>query len=155
MIVRHRTPFSAGFATGFPAGFSNGLDRSLDRAFDQLTSQLLDPRRRVPTVEGRWDDGSLVLVVDLPGVPAEAVSVEVSGRTLTLGAHTDSLDWSRQVELGTSLDPDKVGARHLDGRLTVTIGHVDAPATRQVAIDSSPAPAPIEVTQSSDTTETG
>jgi HSP20 family molecular chaperone IbpA len=150
MIVRHRTPFSAGFATGFPAG----LDRSLDRAFDQLTSQLLDPRRRVPTVEGRWDDGSLVLVVDLPGVPAEAVSVEVSGRTLTLGAHTDALDWSRQVELGTSLDPDKVTARHLDGRLTVTVGQVDAPATRRVAIDTSPAPTPIEATQSSDTTDT-
>jgi HSP20 family protein len=138
MIVRHRSPFTAGFATGLPVGF----DRSIDRAFDQLTSQLFEPRRRVPTVEGRWDDGTLVLVVDLPGVPAEAVSVEVSGRTLTLGAHTEHLDWSRQVELGTSLDPEKVAARHLDGRLTVTIGQVDAPATRRVAIDTSPAPAP-------------
>jgi HSP20 family protein len=157
MIVRHRTPFTANVPSGFPAG----LDRSLDRAFDQLTSQLFDPRRRVPTVEGRWNDGSLVLVVDLPGVPADAVSVEVSGRTLTLGARTDSLDWSRQVELGTSLDPDKVAARHLDGRLTVTIGQVDAPATRTVAIDTNPVPidasieaSPDDSDQSSDTNET-
>lgn len=134
MIVRHRSPFST-FAAG-PA-----FDRSIDRAFDQLASSFFEPRRRVPTVEARWDDATLTLTVDLPGVPADAVSVEVAGRTLTLGARTDQLDWSRQVELGTSLDPSKVSARHLDGRLTVTIGAVDAPETRRIEI-ATEAPAP-------------
>jgi hypothetical protein len=88
-------------------------------------------------------------------VPAEAVSVDVAGRTLTLGAHTDELEWTRSLQLGTSLDPTKVSARHLDGRLTVVIGQVDAPETRSIAIDTTPAPAPvaIEATESgSDTT---
>lgn len=124
MIVRHRAPFT--------------FDRSFDRAFDELTSSLFETRRRLPEVHGAWDGETFVLTVDLPGVSADAVSVDVSGRLLTLGAHTDQLDWSRQVNLGTSLDPEKITARHLDGRLTVRIGAVDEPASRSIAIDTEP-----------------
>jgi HSP20 family molecular chaperone IbpA len=133
MIVRHRTPLAG--------AFGSALDRSFDRTFDQLTSSLFEPRGRFPQVEAEWDDDTLVLTVDLPGVPAESVSVEVAGRSLTLGAHTDRLEWSRSLQLGTSLDPAKVSARHLDGRLTVRIGAVDAPEARSIEIDTSPPPA--------------
>lgn len=133
MIVRHRSPFA-----GSP--LASAVDRSFDRTFDQLTSSLFEPRRRFPEVSAEWQDDTLVLTVDLPGVPADSVSVEVAGRSLTLGAHTDRLEWSRSLQLGTSLDPDKVSARHLDGRLTVRIGAVDAPEARSIAIDTSPAP---------------
>lgn len=129
MIVRHRSPFS-----GLAA-----LDRSFDRTFDQLTSSLFETRRRFPDVEAAWDGDTLVLTVDLPGVPADSVSVEVAGRSLTLGAHTETLEWSRSLQLGTSLDPAKVTARHLDGRLTVRIGAVDAPETRSIRIETGPA----------------
>lgn len=129
MIVRHRTPF----------GSLAALDRSFDRTFDQLTSTLFEPRRRFPDVAAAWDDDTLVLTVDLPGVPADSVSVEVAGRSLTLGAHTENLEWSRSLQLGTSLDPAKVAARHLDGRLTVRIGAVDAPETRSITIETGPA----------------
>ncbi len=133
MIVRHR-PAARSFAPG------SAIDQSFDRTFDQLTSSLFAPRRRFPDVEAAWaDDGTLVLTVDLPGVPADSVSVEVAGRSITLGAHTDSLEWSRSLQLGTSLDPAKVTARHLDGRLTVRIGAVDAPEARSIPIDTSPA----------------
>lgn len=129
MIVRHRSPFSS----------LSAIDRSFDRTFDQLTSSLFEPRRRFPEVQAAWDDDTLVLTVDLPGVPAESVSVEVAGRSLTLGAHTDSLEWSRSLQLGTSLDPAKVVARHLDGRLTVRIGAVDTPEARSIMIETGPA----------------
>jgi HSP20 family protein len=132
MIVRHRSPIAG--------AFGSALDRSFDRTFDQLTSSLFDTRtvarRRVPEVEAEWDDDTLVLTVDLPGVPADSVSVEVAGRSLTLGAHTERLEWSRSLQLGTSLDPAKVSARHLDGRLTVRIGAVDAPEARTIEIDT-------------------
>lgn len=130
MIVRHRPA---------PRSFGSTIDPSFDRTFDQLTSSLLTPRRRSPDVAAEWDDDTLVLTVDLPGVPAESVSVEVAGRSLTLGAHTDRLEWSRSLQLGTSLDPGKVSAQHVDGRLTVRIGAVDAPETRTIPIDTSPA----------------
>jgi HSP20 family protein len=132
MIVRHRQ---------YPTTFGSAFDRSLDRTFDQIASSFFEPRRRSPIVDAEWRDDELVLTVDLPGVPADAVSVEVAGRNLTISARTDALDWSRQLQLGTSLDPSKVTARHLDGQLTVTVGAVDAPQARSIAIDTT-APAP-------------
>lgn len=130
MIVRHRTPLGTALGAA--------MDRSFDRTFDQLTSSLFEPRRRFPEAQASWDGDTLVLTVDLPGVSADAVSVEVAGRSLTLGAHTDSLEWSRSLQLGPSLDPSKITARHLDGRLTVRIGAVDEPEARSIAIDTTP-----------------
>jgi len=124
------------------------FDSSFDRAFEQLTQSFLEPRRRVPTVDASWVDGSLVLTTDLPGVPSEAVTVDVAGRALTIRVQTDALQWERTVQLGTSVDPDKVSARHVDGRLTVTVGAVDAPEVRTIAIDTTPAVGVIESTSS-------
>ena len=117
---------------------SGAFDGSFDRAFEQLTQSFFEPRRRLPAVDASWTDGSLVLTVDLPGIPSEAVKVDVAGRALTIGVHTDQLQWERTVQLGTSVDPDKVSARHLDGRLTVTVGPADAPEARTIAIDTTP-----------------
>lgn len=136
MLVRHRT-------------YTPTFDRSLDRAFEQLTNSFFEPRRSTgPVVDGAWIDEEYVLTVDLPGVPADAVTVEVTGNTLTLGATTEHLDWKRSVRLGERLDPDKVHARHLDGRLTVRIGTVDEPEARTVAIDTTPPDRAIEATSS-------
>ena len=136
MIVRHRFPTST-------------FDRNIDRAFEQLTNSFFDSRRQAgPVVDGAWHDDVYVLTVDLPGVPADAVSVEVTGTTLTIAAATDSMEWHRSLRLGGRLDPEKVSANHLDGRLTVRIGTFDEPEARTIAIDTSPAPAAIEATGS-------
>ena len=160
MIVRHRSPL---VSRSFPV--VRAFDSSFDRAFEQLTQSLFEPRRRLPAVDASWTDGSLVLTVDLPGIPSEAVNVDVSGRALTIGVRTDGLQWERTVQLGTSVDPDKVSARHVDGRLTVTVGAVDAPEVRTIAIDTTPAVGAIESAatdepsddhdQSTDTSSTG
>ena len=144
MIVRHRSPF---ITRSYPV--VRAFDSSFDRTFEQLTQSFFEPFRRVPSVDSSSVDGSLVLTVDLPGVPSEAVNVEVAGRSLTIGARTDELQWERTVQLGTSVDPAKVSARHVDGRLTVTVGAVDTPPTRTIAIDtgsSSPVAPAIEST---------
>jgi len=128
MIVRHRTA---------PAAF----DANINRAFDQLTNSFFDTRRPTgPVLDGSWNDDEYVLTVDLPGVPASAVSVDVTGTTLTVAVDTDDLSWKRSLRLGGRLDPDKVAARHLDGRLTVTVGSYDAPESRSIEI-STAAPA--------------
>jgi HSP20 family protein len=122
MIVRHRT--------------SPALD--LDRAFEQLTNSFFDTRRTAgPVVDGTWSDGEYVLTVDLPGVPSNAVDVSVTGATLTIDVETDEITWKRSLRLGGRLNPDKVNARHVDGRLTVTIGSYDEPEARRIAIDTS------------------
>ena len=134
MIVRHRFP-------------TTSFDRSFDRAFEQLTSSFFDSRRHAgPVVDGSWHDDQYVLTVDLPGVPADAVTVEVTGTTLVLGATTDTMEWHRSLRLGGRLDPEKVSAHHLDGRLTVRIGTYDEPEARTIAIDTAPVPAAIEAT---------
>lgn len=154
MIVRHRTPVTrhVNYPFGYPAGYAAarpvaGLG-TFDRAFEQLTAGLFSTgatrpsTARVPDVVATWhgEPGaeSLVLTVDLPGVSAESVSVEVAGRTLTLAAQTEQLQWSRSIQLGAALDPDSIEARHVDGRLTVHIAPVEAPATRSIAIDTTP-----------------
>lgn len=132
MIVRHRTPMST-------------FDRNIDRAFDQIANSFFDNRRHTgPVVNGGWRDHDYVLTVDLPGVPAEAVEVEVRGTTLTLSASTEGMEWQRSLRLSGRLDPEKVSANHVDGRLTVRIGAVDEPEARSVPIDTTPAPVAIE-----------
>jgi HSP20 family molecular chaperone IbpA len=152
MIVRHRSPF---ISRSFPA--PRAFDSSFDRAFEQLTQSFFEPRRRLTdrgvAVDASWVDGSLVLTADLPGVPSEAVTVNVAGRALTIAVNTDELQWERTVQLGTSVDPDKVSARHVDGRLTVTVGAVDAPEVRTIAIDTTPAVGAIESAATDESTD--
>ena len=139
MIVRQRSPF---------AGVS-ALDRSFDRAFEQLTSSFFEPRRRGPVMEATWSEGSLQLTVDLPGVPADAVSIEVAGRSLTVGVQTDEFEWTRTLKLGAALDPEAVNARHVDGRLTVPVNAVQAPTPRSSAIDTTAQQPAIETSATS------
>ena len=132
MIVRHRS-------------LAPTFDRNFDRAFDQIANSFFDTRRSTgPVLEGSWSGDDYVLTVDLPGVPASAVAVSVSGTTLTIAVDHDQLTWSRDLRLNGRLSPDKVEARHVDGRLTVHIGAVDAPEARAIEISTS-APA-IEAT---------
>lgn len=78
MLVRHRYPST--------------LDRNFDRAFEQITNSFFDSRRQAgPVVNGSWNENEYVLTADLPGVPADGVSVEVTGTTLVLAADTDSM----------------------------------------------------------------
>ena len=133
MIVRHRlTPTLA----INPA--------QIDRTFGQLVNSLFDAPAFGPNVRADWQGDEYVITVDLPGVPAEAVAVEVTGQSLRLAAASGESQWSRAFRLGGSLDPDKVSARHVDGRLTVRIGKVEQPAARQVAIDTTPQVAALE-----------
>ncbi len=134
MIVRHRTPIAT-------------FDRSFDRAFEQITNSFFDSRRQLgPMVDGAWHDDEYVLTVDLPGVPAEAVNVEVAGTTLTLSANTDTMEWQRSLRLNGRLDPESIRANHVDGRLTVRISTFDEPQARRVEIDTTPATPAIETT---------
>jgi HSP20 family molecular chaperone IbpA len=133
MLVRHRTLYPS-----LVPSFDRPFDRPFDRAFEQLTSSFFDTSRTIgPVIDGAWVDDRYVLTVDLPGVPADAVTVEVTGTTLTVGATTDSLDWQRSVRLGGRLDPEKVDARHVDGRLTVRIGTIDEPEARTIAVETA------------------
>lgn len=120
-----------------------GSLRSLDRAFDELVSSTLRPvraRRPVPfAFDAAWKDGDLVLTVDLPGVPTDAISVDVAEHTLTVSVErsTDqgTTTEQRSLRLGSALDPSGVEARHEYGRLTITVPAIKAPEPRAVRIE--------------------
>lgn len=120
---------------------------NVDQAFNQLTRSFFETASRPvgPSLKGSWVDDAYVITVDLPGVPAEAVSVDVAGDQLHLVVDTDDTKLDRKLRLNNKLDSGKVAARHVDGRLTITIGQHDAPETRSVAIDTTPAAPAIEV----------
>lgn len=151
MLVHRRLvrPFNAALLTS-PVEF--------DRAFDQLVAGFGAPRRS-PVVDAGWRDGSLVLTVDLPGVPAERVGVEVSARVLTLSvtaepapsateAQAPSVAWQRTFKLGPALDPERVEARYANGRLSVTVAPVEVvePPVRRIEIATAPEPAVLDTT---------
>lgn len=122
-----------------------------DRAFQQLANTWFTPPSRagLPDVDAEWVDGTLVLGVDLPGVPREAVSVKVADRTLTIDvdheSDSKSLKWSQTVDLTSTLDPDQASAKYADGRLLVTVPPARKPEARSVSIEvGAPAQSAIE-----------
>ncbi|MFV0309144.1 MAG: Hsp20/alpha crystallin family protein [Desertimonas sp.] len=141
MIVRTR-PFISSFDA-----------QRVDRVFGELTRSLTNTGRG-PAVDASWHDGALRLTVDLPGVPDEAISVDVADHTLAIAVDHDGTAWQRSVRLGDQLDPSQVSARYLNGRLSVTVQPAPEPEKRSIALDTTPAPA-VEATVSDETDADG
>ena len=102
--------------------------RSFERRFDRTFAQLADlafgggfERSFGPRVAATWNDGSYVLTLDVPGVPEDALSVSVTGRTLVLDVNTDDLTWHQQISLPQTVDVEATSATYANGRLTVTV----------------------------------
>src|SRR5262245_15158730 len=115
--------------------------RSFDRRFDRTFAQLADlafgagaERSFGPRLAASWNDGSYVLTLDVPGVPEEALSVSVTGRTLALDVNTDELTWNQQVRLPQTVDVESTSATYANGRLTVTVPGAPEAQPRKVEI---------------------
>ena len=152
MLVRHRPLFSS---------FSS-FDDYFDRMFDQRTGMLRDTTTlRTPIIDSSWHDGTLTLTVDLPGVPDDAISVDVAGRVLTISVRTDDMEWSRSMTLGDALDPEQVTARYLHGRLTITVAPAPDAQRRAIPVQvvttaiESPATPAVEAGEAKDSEAKG
>ena len=55
----------------------------------------------------------------------------------TIAVATDELSWKRSVKLGAALDAEKVSARYVDGRLTVTVAAIAAAEPRRIEIQAA------------------
>lgn len=117
---------------------TGSFDRRLDRTFAQLANLALSTgtyhRPATPAPTATWNDGSYVVTVDLPGVPENALSVSVVGRTLVLDVVTDELTWNEQIRLPHTLDVDATTAGYANGRLTVTVPAAPEAQPRKVEI---------------------
>ena len=131
----------------------------LDRIFDQRTSSWFSGTRptptATPTVSADVRDGTLEVFVDLPGVPREAVAVEVVDRALTIKVEhkteRSQLSWARSLRLDRSLDAERVSASYADGRLTIAVPAAPKPEPKVVSIEiGSPDPVIDTGSQSAD-----
>jgi HSP20 family protein len=94
-------------------------------------------------------DDTYVLAVDLPGVDAGSIDVDVDGRVLTVRAQRTAPSvegatwlsrerstgaWVRKLRLGDGIDTEGIAADYADGVLTVTLPVSEKAKPRKVAV---------------------
>ena len=122
--------------------------RDIDRTFDEIVGRSAAPAPALPFDAMRRGD-SVVVTVDLPGVPADAVELTVERNVLTLKAerHPDHREgdevlaserrfgsFTRQLFLGDNLDTSAISADSRDGVLTITIPVAETAKPRRVEV---------------------
>ena len=121
------------------------------RELDRLTAPLANTRSYMP-MDAYRDGDRFVIHFDVPGVDPASVDLTVEKNVLTATAERSwprkesqqvvaserpQGQFSRQVFLGESLDPENVEARYDQGVLTVTIPVAEQAKPRKVEITAS------------------
>ena len=135
--------------------FSNleRMRREIDDLFDDVWARAGFPRRhRVafrPRVDVYYcgDPSKAIVTVELAGVDADSVNLELRGRTLIVGGVRDPSEtegrvyqqleiergeFAREISLGVDVDAEKARATYEDGILRVELPIVAAKDARQV-----------------------
>lgn len=106
--------------------------------------------RVFPALNITEDSERYYVRAELPGIKADAISLEVKGRNLSISGertiHTegegakyhrrerDAGKFSRVIGLPGEIDPEKVEARMVNGVLTVAIAKAEAAKPRQITV---------------------
>ena len=113
--------------------------RDVDRLFNQLARSAAADIRSMPMDLYR-DGDNFVVKIDLPGVSADSIDIDVDDRTLTVRAEREQEEmttsgednrwvsrersygsYARQLTLGAGLNLSEISAEYADGVLTLTI----------------------------------
>jgi HSP20 family protein len=100
-------------------------------------TSLVPPASRINEHEDRVE-----LSIDVPGVKASDVSVNVENRVLTIsgsrtvqdGNRSNALKFSRQFALDATVDAERLSANLVDGVLTITAPKIEKPGPVQVTV---------------------
>jgi HSP20 family protein len=144
--------------------FQNDPFRELDEVFGRMGSRASAAPAAMP-MDAYRRDTDVWVHVDLPGVSADSIDVNVERHVLTITAQRDWArheedrvylaerrrgTFTRQVHLGDGLDADGIEADYTDGVLTLRIPVAERAQPRKVAITTGQAAA-IDVESSSST----
>ncbi|SEA01851.1 HSP20 family protein [Bowdeniella nasicola] len=121
--------------------------REMDRLFNASVRQA--PVSPGMPLDLYRDGDKFVAQIDLPGVDASSIDIDVEDRTLTIRAERRSvtgedLEWltherptgtfARQIGLGQGVAPDKIEADYADGVLTLTIPVAEEAKPRKIQV---------------------
>ncbi len=105
-------------------------------------------RRSSPCYEIHEDDAKFQLSIEVPGVKAEDISIQVEqegrvmrvcgDRKMTKGEEVTTTHFEKSFKLGKSIDANKVSANLADGILIVTALKDEEKAPVKVAITQNP-----------------
>ncbi|WP_116995753.1 Hsp20/alpha crystallin family protein [Desertimonas flava] len=128
----------------------NDSFRDINAWFDQLAGRSSGQRPMPMDAYKRGDD--LWVHIDLPGVAADSIDIDVERNVLTVTAerswHRQDGDqiylserhrgaFRRQVHLGDGLDSDRIEADYHDGVLTLRIPVAEIAKPRKIAINTA------------------
>ena len=129
------------------------IRREMSRFLDRVPGPSDAPGSGVfPAVNVTQDSANFYVRAELPGVKASDLDVTALNRTLTIGGERKAAEekgvsyhrrerahgaFSRSVTLPADFDNEKVGARFVNGVLTVTLPKPAAAKPRQISVKSS------------------
>jgi HSP20 family protein len=132
------------------ASFQNEMSRFMNGLFDgpgRVTQNW------VPALDVWETDSDVVYAFDLPGIPEDSISIEVTDNTLTVSADREKTEevsdegfyrferrygtFARAVGLPEGVDPDRIAARHENGVLEIRVPKPEEQKPRTISIQKT------------------
>lgn len=122
------------------------------RELDRLSQTLDRPQPPLLAMDAYRHGEEFIVVFDLPGARQDSIDLSVEKNVLTVRAERrpsrsegDEVvvaerpqgEFSRQLFLGESLDPDRIHAAYDNGVLTLTIPVAERAKARQIEVEST------------------
>lgn len=107
--------------------------------YPENTEQVADRALVKPPVDIFENQDGLLLVVDMPGVKAEAVSIDVDKDVLTIVGkrERESFDYKRVFTVPNTIDADRIKADLKAGVLEVHLPRHERSKARRIAINAA------------------
>ena len=136
--------------TSFPFDSLSRLQEELDRFFGKPFAAFgLTGANVYPPINAFSDAEGVVVRAEVPGIPADRLSVQVEAGQLTISGERPAPDYakasvhrrerqfgrfSRTLQLPSDVDPTRVSAECRNGVLTVRLGRQAAAKPRQITV---------------------
>lgn len=125
-----------------PMRFIIDVERHIDEAFSRLIHEpwgkVIPTAEWQPAIDVYETETAYLIEVDLPGVPAERVTIQLEGNRITIRGSRESMAWvqhsgrtlrverargdfCRVVELEFAVDPDRIEKQFEEGILRVRL----------------------------------